>query len=113
VADAPTHTLHLTNGAAFELARLASIQGLLRKAHHVRRVAQFLREHILASFPEYRGDQKGLPAWSDAEFATVEVREKIRDALKALVQSALENGALSGSLGCGDLVTIFGLADED
>ncbi len=110
---APVHKLRLTNGAVMELARLASIYGLLRKSHHVRRVTQFMRDNVLRRLPEYRGDHAGMVDWSDEEFGTFEIREKVRDALKALVQSAQENGQVSCSLGCGDLLVIFGLADDE
>lgn len=114
MSEAPTHKITLTNGATVELMRLSTIGGLLTKPALTRRVSQFIREHILSRpLPDFRGDAAGMMAWSDAEFAVVEVRERTRDALKALIQSAQEKGALSCSLGCGDLLVTFGLADED
>jgi len=114
MSESPSHNIRLSNGSVNELMRLSVTGGLLTKPALTRRVSQFMREHVLCRpLPDFKGDSSGMLAWSDSEFAAVEVRERTRDAIKALIASAQEKGMLSCSLGCGDLLTTFGLADDE
>jgi hypothetical protein len=112
VTEAPSHPIRLTNGMAVALANLAATRGLLTKPVHIRKVSQFIREH-LRTIPEFRGEHSVMVAWSDAHFLEITVKERVRDALKELVKSAADKGALSCALGEGDLLVLFGLADEE
>ena len=112
MVEVATHPLTLTNGAAIELATLACARGLLTKPAQIRRVSQFARAN-LRSLPEFKGEMTAQADWSEEVFAEVQVRERERDALKALVQAAAEKNALACSLGTGDLLAVLGLADED
>jgi hypothetical protein len=54
-----------------------------------------------------------LADWADEPFTTPEVRERERDAIKALVKAAAEKGALPCSAGAGHLLEVLGLADDE
>ena len=105
----PDHTISLTNAAAVELVNLASSRGLLTKSVHIRKVSQFQREHLL---PLLKGHVTFDVDKALEEFGSPSVNERTRDALKELVRSAVEKGALSCSIGAGDLLELFGLADD-
>lgn len=108
----PLHKILLTNGAAVELATLAAGRGLLTKPALVRRVSRFVKEH-LRDLPEDCKDPAAMAAWADESFICPEVRERERDALKALVKAACEKGALPCSAGAGHLLEVLGLADDE
>lgn len=114
MTDSPlTHKLRLSKGAAIELANLIGAgRGILVKPALIRRVSQFGREHLRAP-PEYRDGLAGMADWSEETFAEVEITERVRDALKALVQSAAEKGVLSCAIGVGDLLAAFGIGDDE
>lgn len=108
----PRHTINLTNGAAVELAALAAARGLLTKPALIRRVSRFVRDH-LRDLPEDCKDPSAMADWSDKPFIAPEVRERERDAIKALVKSAAEKGALGCTAGAGHLLEVLGLADDE
>lgn len=114
MTDPKLRHITLTAAAAHELALLAAQRGLLTKPAPIRRVARFARDH-LASLPELPrgGSTADLLAWSDAVAVDAEVPERVRDALKALVQAGVERGVVSCTSGSGDLLAELGLVDED
>ncbi|MBU6247135.1 MAG: hypothetical protein KGN77_05210 [Xanthomonadaceae bacterium] len=112
MVEVATHHLKLTNGAAIELAVLAGARGLLTKKELIGRVVKFARAH-LRKLPEFKGEMAAQADWSEEIFAEVQVRERERDALKALVQSAADNKALACTLGTGDLLAVLGLAEDE
>lgn len=113
-STAPLHKIPLTNGAAVELAMLASpgVRGLLTKPVHIRRVSQFIREHM-RDLPRDCKDPGEMADWADEDFIAPEVRERTRDALKALVKAACDKGVLPCTAGAGHLLEVLGLADEE
>ncbi len=111
---APLHKIPLTNGAAVELATLTSqqVRGLLTKRHLIHRVSQFVKEH-LRDLPHECRDPDAMADWADEPFIAPEVRERTRDALKALVRAAADKGVLPCTAGAGHLLEVLGLADEE
>lgn len=111
---APLHKIPLTNGAAVELATLASpqVRGLLTKPALIRRVSQFVKEHM-RDLPRECKDPNDMADWADEPFIAPEVRERTRDALKALVKAAADKGVLPCTAGVGHLLEVLGLADEE
>ena len=109
---APLHKVPLTNGAAVELAYLAAGRGLLTKPALIRRVSRFVKEH-LRELPEDCKDPAAMADWADEPFISPEVRERERDAIKALVKAAGEKGALPCTAGAGHLLEVLGLADDE
>ena len=109
---APLHKLQLTNGAAVELAILAAQRNLMTKPALIRRVSRFVREH-LRDLPEDCKDPGAMADWSDAPFSAPEIRERERDALKALVKAAVDKAFLPCTAGAGHLLEVLGLADDE
>lgn len=109
---APLHKLSLTNGATAELANLVQGRGLLTKPALIRRVGKFTKKH-LRDLPRDIKDPAEMADWSDEVFLEVEIGEQWRDALKALVKSAAEKGALPGTPGAAHLLEVLGLADDE
>jgi hypothetical protein len=119
------HMLKLTNGAAQTLAQLAGTPGLLTDAASLYRVGAFAEAHLsdLAESPEqpeqaakpaeWRAWQKAQLAWARAIGPAIEVSEKTRDSLKALVQAGATKGALPASLAVAPLLLALGLAEAD
>lgn len=105
----PAHRLSLTNAAASELVQLVNARGLLTKPVLIRRVSRLTKTHLRA-LEEPKGD---LQAWADRQAVDVEISERERDALKALVTSAAEKGALGCTIGTGELLDLLGLGEED
>jgi hypothetical protein len=105
----PDHTLSLSNAAAVEIVNLASSRGLLTKPVHIRKVSQFQRDHLLPILKRKEGFDLEAAQQPFGEFV---VNEKTRDALKELVRSAAEKGALSCSMGTGEVLDLFGLAED-
>jgi hypothetical protein len=114
MADAPItlHKLDLTNGAAAELAALATVRGLLTKPSLIRRVSKFVKEHLRDLPPDCK-DPGEMAAWAEASFISPEITERTRDALKALLKAAAEKGALSGTVGTGHLLEVLAVGDEE
>ena len=108
----PIHTVTLTNAAAGSLAALVVARGLLTDEKHLLRVSKFARKH-LRRLPDPPAKPEDSAEWAERQFLAVEVKEKTRDALKALVKSAAAKGAMAGSYGDGDLLEVLGLAEAD
>ena len=105
----PDHTLTLSKAAAIELVTLSTSRGLLTKPVHIRKVSQFVREHLA---PLLRDKQEFDLDAALAEFGSFTVNERTRDSLKALISAAAEKGALSANIGTGELLDLFGLAED-
>ena len=105
----PDHTFALSKSAAVELLTLSTTRGLLTKPVHLRKVSQFMREHLA---PLLRDKQEFDLDAAMAEFGTFTINERTRDGLKALLAAAAEKGAMSGNLGTGELLDLFGLAED-
>ena len=109
---APIHKIPLTNGAAVELAILASQRHLMTKPALIRRVSRFVKEHLRDLPPDCK-EPSEMADWADAPFICPEVRERERDALKALVKAAADKAVLPCTAGAGHLLEVLGLADEE
>lgn len=109
---APLHPIPLTNGAAVELAILAAQRNLMTKPALIRRVSRFVREH-LRNLPDECKDPAAMADWADAPFIAPELRERDRDALKALVKAAADKAFLPCTAGAGHLLEVLGLADDE
>lgn len=105
----PDHTFTLTKSAAVELVNLSTTRGLLTKPVHLRKVSQFMREHLAPLLRDKQGFDLDAAL---AEFGTFTVNERTRDGIKALLSAAAEKGAMSGNLGTDELLDLFGLADD-
>lgn len=109
---APTHKLALTNGATVELANLVQTRGLLTKPALIRRVGKFVKKH-LRDLPRECRDVAEMADWSDESFLNIEINDEWRDALRALVKSAAEKGALPCTPGAAHLLEVLPTNDAE
>ena len=102
------HTISLTQGAADALRHLIGAPGLLTDPGQLYRVGEFSETHLVdLDVPE-----KPERAWQKTQMPAIEISERTRDALKALVQAAITKGALSGHASVVVLIREFGLAPD-
>lgn len=123
MADKPT--LHLTNGSAQRLAQLIATAGLLTAPTELYLVGAFAEAHLSElPTPPVQPGQDGKPqdwqafnteykAWASVEIDQIETTIKRRDALKALVKSACDKGAISGNRADARLLRELGLAGDE
>jgi hypothetical protein len=118
-------TITLTRAAANRLAQLAAMPGLLNDAANLYRVGEVAETHLteLAQPPvqpareapaaDWIAWDKSAKAWGREELPAIEVTERKRDALRALVKAAIEKGQFSGSAADTALQRALGLQPED
>ena len=123
MTDKPTITL--THAAAARLGQIANNPGLLTSPDDIYRVGAFNEDHLseiprspeppLQSAPmaERQAWEADLKAWAKTEMQPITTTEKRMDAIKALLKSAAEKGALGGTAPDRLLLRVFRLAPQD
>jgi hypothetical protein len=118
-------TIALTTAAAARLGQIANTPGLLTSPDDLYRVGAFNEDHLseIPHAPEAplqtapKADREAweaaLKAWAKAEFPLITTTEKRIDAIKALLKSAAEKGALGGTAPDRLLLAVFRLAPQD
>ena len=115
----------LTRGAAARLAQFISTAGLLTDQAKLFRIGEF-NENYLADMepapaqPGADGKPADFVAWQKASISwardclpPIDIKERVKDALKDLVQAAANRNLLSGSISDVALLRSLGLSPED
>lgn len=108
------HSLILTYASAHLLANLITTPGLLTDIPNISRCGEF-NETALSDLPSPlakdapEAEQK---AWVKTELAAIEITERTRESLKALITAAIGKGMLGGHTTVLQLIRQLGLTPD-
>ncbi len=118
-------TITLTNAAAARLGQIANTPGLLTSPDDLYRVGAFNEDHLSeiphapepplqpATLAARKAWEVALKDWAKTEMPPITTTEKRIDAVKALLKSAADKGALGGTSPDRLLLAAFRLAPQD
>jgi len=111
-APKPLHELRLSNLAAHLLKLSLSPAAALADDPALKRVACGLVDGLLDDLPEQpAGTGREIHAWQRAEWKTISLTEKQREASKAAIAWAIKAGALPSCRALGELMEQLGLGE--
>lgn len=113
------HNITLTNGAANVLSQLGSIPGLITEPNILFRFGEFNENHLSnietppdISNPPTKEELAVQKSWANTTWTGLEIGEKTREALKAVVTTAITKGILPSGKPVMVLMRELGIAPE-